>query len=488
MIKHSITLILTFCLLTALTGQSTAETHNSPPPATTLISPHSIITTNYPTFIWQSVPEADWYYLWLRDSEANVTKHWYQSSAICESAACSVTLDLPLEAGKWWVRTWNQQGSGPWSIPLTFSSEGSLPNTATLLSPHGDNVGTNPKYIWNAVSNASWYYHWVNDSSGNPIRSWHRASDLGCGSGIDTCEITPAVDLAVGDAKWWIRTWNQFGIGAWSNAMAFSVKDSPDSSPTLLFSSGFEEGVYLDSTIDPLAEDYQFIRGTDENTGFSWPIDILGSSGSGLHYIDDDNKQAIFSEIQTVTGHNNTPTKALYSVQNYMHGDATQCPYEILDITEGTKDLYIKYWIKLDGSSLEQADKWRTFFEWKTEDYGSGDGFRLITFIYTDEQGDPYWHFQGDADPQHPVWEIDNKTIPVPKDEWFLTEFYWHWSEGEDGRALWKINGEVVGDHYGPTTRHSKPIDFIMLTQIYGNANPKHQWIDDLEIWDGIPR
>jgi hypothetical protein len=26
-----------------------------------------------------------------------------------------------------------------------------------------------------------------------------------------------------------------------------------------------------------------------------------------------------------------------------------------------------------------------------------------------------------------------------------------------------------------------------MITQIYGNANPKYQWIDDIEIWDGIP-
>ncbi len=75
----------------------------------------------------------------------------------------------------------------------------------------------------------------------------------------------------------------------------------------------------------------------------------------------------------------------------------------------------------------------------------------------------------------------------MPLDEWFLTEFYWHWSEGDDGRALWRINGEVVGDHFGPTTRNHQPIDFIMLTQIYGNANPKYQWIDDIEIWDTLP-
>jgi hypothetical protein len=93
-------------------------------------------------------------------------------------------------------------------------------------------------------------------------------------------------------------------------------------------------------------------------------------------------------------------------------------------------------------------DMWRIFFEWKTVDYAPGDGFRLISFIYCDQTGAPYWY----------------------------------WSEGGDGRALWKVNGQVIGNHCGPTARNSKPIDFIVLTQVYGNSNPRYQWIDDLEI------
>jgi len=212
----------------------------------------------------------------------------------------------------------------------------------------------------------------------------------------------------------------------------------------------------------------------------------LGASKSALHLIEDENGQALTNRIETVIGHNGNKTRALYSQENYTLG-ATQSPYEILNIKEGKKDLYIRYWIKLDRESLSQIDKWRTFFEWKSKDYAKGEGFRLISYIYTDKEGNPYWHWQGDASPTNPIWEIDNKKVKVPIDEWFLTEFYWHWSEGEDGRALWKINGEVIGDHYGATTRNSKPIDFIMLTQIYGDANPKHQWVDDIEIWDGLP-
>ncbi len=254
----------------------------------------------------------------------------------------------------------------------------------------------------------------------------------------------------------------------------------------LLFSSGFEQGVFIDQTIITNSEDYRFIRGEDKESGFSWPIDILGASDSSLHYVDSDNFKAVKSDIQTVIGHDGKPTKALFSIQNY-NTSYTQNPYEILNIKDGKSDLYIRYWIKLDSQSLQKPDMWRTFFEYKTKDYANGDGFRLISFIYTDADGIPYWHWQGDATPQNPIWEIDNKKVAVPMDKWFLTEFYWHWSDGDNGRALWQINGKVVGDHRGATTRNAKPIDFIMLTQIYGNANPKYQWVDDIEIWDGLP-
>ena len=258
--------------------------------------------------------------------------------------------------------------------------------------------------------------------------------------------------------------------------------------PELLFKSGFEQGVYIDTVAYSDNEDYRFIRGTDRETGFSWPISILGAEGSALHYIEDDNHRAVSCEIQTVIGHNGDSTRALFCIENYDLG-ITQCPYEILNIKDGTADLYVKFWIKLDSASLFKPNMWRAIFEYKTKGYREhfSSGFRLIAFIYTDEDGIPYWHWQGDKNPEHPIWEVDNRDIPVPINQWFMTEFYWHWSNGDDGRALWRVNGQVIADHYGPTTRNSKPVDFIMLTQIYGDANPKYQWIDDIEIWSGLP-
>lgn len=269
------------------------------------------------------------------------------------------------------------------------------------------------------------------------------------------------------------------------------LSDSPnipiENQAELLFSSGFENNVYIDLTAYPNYEDYRYIRGTDLETGFDWPIAIYGASKSALHFIADDNQQAVNASIQNITDRNGLQTKALFQQQNYAFSGVTQAPYEILNITEGTRDLYVKYWMKLDANSLTQANKWRALFEYKTEDYETGDGFRLISFIYTDNQGKPFWHIQGDRNPQNPLWEVSNSSIPVPANEWFLTEYYWKWSEGQDGQVTWKINGETIADHSGPTTRNAKPIEFIILSQIYGDANPKHQWVDDIEIWDGVP-
>jgi len=263
-------------------------------------------------------------------------------------------------------------------------------------------------------------------------------------------------------------------------------KNSTSEEPILLFKSGFEGDVYLDDVAYENSEDYRYIRGEDSETGFSWPIEILGATGSGMHFIEDDNHQAVDCDIRTVIGHDGEPSKVLYMEENY-HTDATQCPYEILNIDDGRKDLYIKYWLKIDEESLGQIDKWRVLFEYKTRGYALGTGFRLIAYIYTDEHGNPYWHFQGDKSSKLPIWEVDNYDLPVVGNEWFKMEFYWKFGNKKNGFAQWKINDEIVAEVHDKTTRNNRPLDVIMLSTVYGNGNPKQQWVDDIEIWEGLP-
>ncbi len=195
------------------------------PGAATLTSPIGNIGTNYtPTFTWDTVYGATWYYLWVNGPSGNVFKFWYTSAlANCSDTTCSVTpAGLLLGAGNytWWIQTWSSAGTGPWSSSMSFTT--SLAGTATLVSPQ-DTLGTNynPTYTWNEVPGATWYYLWVNGPSGNVVKQWYSSAQANCNG--STCSVTPTTTLAGGTHIWWIQTWNSAGTGPWSAGMTFSI-------------------------------------------------------------------------------------------------------------------------------------------------------------------------------------------------------------------------------------------------------------------------
>lgn len=270
--------------------------------------------------------------------------------------------------------------------------------------------------------------------------------------------------------------------------MAACQKDDPleirPSTPQLLFKSGFEEGTF----ISDIQDNYQVIRGTDSETDFTWPIRILGSNFAGIHRIQDDNGPAIDNYLENITGRSGTETTALFQRVNYDIG-VTQTPYQINNLKKNPIELYMSYWMKTDDTSLNGPDKWRALWEFKTKNYNSNssNGFRMISFMATDREGELYWLFQGDKTPTEPIWQVVNKTVPVIRNEWFKVSYYIKWSTTSDGYASMSINDEVIAEHNGPTTSNSDDMDFIILTQVYGNTHPMHQWVDDIEIWDRIP-
>jgi hypothetical protein len=204
---------------------------SGPPGKATLVSPSGNISTTTPTYTWNAVPSATWYYLWVNDSSTNSgkIKTWYTSAEVgCGSGTgtCSVTpsTNLAAGAGQWWIQTWNNAGYGPWSDAMSFTvSVSGPPGRATLVSPSGIISTTTPTYTWNAVASATWYYLWVNDSTSTKMQIWYTAAQAGCGSGTGTCSVTPLVTLASGAAQWWIQTYNSAGYGPWSTGMSFTV-------------------------------------------------------------------------------------------------------------------------------------------------------------------------------------------------------------------------------------------------------------------------
>jgi hypothetical protein len=225
------------------------ENKNSltPPPKAVLISPSGAISLNPPTYKWNAVPNASYYYLWVSDSaDSEKIKIWYKAAeAGCTSGTgtCSATPSTTIAAGTatWWIQTWNQAGYGPWSDGMSFAVGASIPGKATLLSPSGSTQSATPTYTWNAVPSATWYYLWVNDSTTTPgkVKQWYAASEAGCGAGTGNCSVLPSTALAAGAAEWWIQTWNEAGYGPWSDGMRFTVTSAgPPGKATLIAPTG----------------------------------------------------------------------------------------------------------------------------------------------------------------------------------------------------------------------------------------------------------
>src|SRR5437867_225596 len=174
--------------MVVLTLLFSATVATAAPPSATLISPSGSISTSNPAYVWNAVSSSTWYQLWVTDSTANPkVLAWYtaaQAGCASGTGTCSITPATALANGAatWWIQTWNPSGYGPWSDALAFSviSGGGLPGKATLVAPSGT-IGTNlPAYTWSAVSGATYYLLYVNDSAVNgKIQTWYTSTAAG---------------------------------------------------------------------------------------------------------------------------------------------------------------------------------------------------------------------------------------------------------------------------------------------------------------------
>jgi len=307
------------------------------------------------------------------------------------------------------------------------------------------------------------------------------------------------------------------------NSIMAAVTPAPPASPTpvpsvsanLLFSSGFEGTTAL---LPPSGfygtGAWQSIVGIDSITGFAWPPNIWGGgpthsqmivSGTPIDATTLGNYQV--NQIQTVTGHNGTPTQALYSEimqsgctgTNPMGSCVDQDAFMLQPVGE-TSDLYISYWIKYQPDLVQKMNppspNWRVLFEWKTGVNGDDGDYRVSAQLVTWGLGGPLsWHMQGDnvasagSYTQVRYWEQYTTTDAQTLADWMKFEVFWHRSSGADGRVWMAVNGQVILDHLGSNMGvNNAPINRIFMPNLYGStAFPIYQWIDDLQIWDSFP-
>jgi hypothetical protein len=227
-----------------------AEMHYNPywgtwtcgtPSAATLVAPSGTISSMTPTYTWNAVACATWYYLWVNNASGTpVIKKWYTAvQAGCASGigTCSVTPAKTLTTGShtWWIQTWNSYGYGPWSSGRSFTVSTPPPVAAPIL-PFGTIGDPTPSYIWTEVHEATWYYLWVNGPSGNVLKQWYTSAQAKCGGGA--CAVTPATTLANGTYTWWVQTWNSAGYGPWSTGKTFTVSGCKPGATVLISPSG----------------------------------------------------------------------------------------------------------------------------------------------------------------------------------------------------------------------------------------------------------
>ena len=271
----------------------------------------------------------------------------------------------------------------------------------------------------------------------------------------------------------------------------------------LLFQSAFESDVAMLPMTQPLnvTTSFQPIEGSD--LGYDWPMNIRGSTLSYCHHIINaggdpvaDLNDYFDTHIETVTGHDGLPTKALYQSLTQSATEITQSWYRLYYASPSAvsdEDTYVKYWMKFPDDINIGASGWRSVFFWKTE----STDYRVEAYVYrnANNNNEPYFYIQGDkfttiSGDYEQDWEAYSFDIPVPIGEWFKMEFFWHRSTGDDGRIHWAVNDEVVANRYGPNYGdYNRHIEQIALFGIYGwpEAYPAEQWIDDVEVWDAPP-
>ena len=227
----------------------------------------------------------------------------------------------------------------------------------------------------------------------------------------------------------------------------------------LLFSSGFEGSIVLGAPSDLYGTGAsQDIVGTDSTTGSTWPGNIWGG-GIRLQMIVDAPVNATtlgnymvnkLGRSRGVTGTRPGPLERNQAEGGPHHPGcpaACGCPH-LPAREEG--DMYISFWLKLQPDLLEKMtpQNWRMVFAWKT----NGD-YRVKAEIVNWEDGYRGVKPNGQRDnvangglPYQVFWKVENCSHPVPVDEWFKFEIFWHHSHLSEGRVWMAVNGQSVAD------------------------------------------
>jgi hypothetical protein len=337
----------------------------------------------------------------------------------------------------------------------------------------------------------------------------------------------------------------KLGLTSRANKGHFDNFVVTDNRATQLFSASFTGAVIgtrnPDTGQDPHCNNepngnlncYLYVSGQDAS-GYTWPIRIWGANGrfqqitKRADATPATSRQFVDAQIVTLSPSESRTGNSTHALHQILRtpgsgGDFPQIPYMFQPPTGVTQgDLYAKFWMKIRGATSTDntvTSRWRIPFQFKTSsDYRTSLSINTWNYssTYYPSCDSPrvtdnhvHWLLQGESwaavsDPEHPhIWQrcvTDQATTPahrVPINEWFKLEFFFRRSKTGPGHIWVDVNGNNIFNYraddglYGADPA-KQAIDRLMLPQLYlgdgaALSYPQEQWIDDLEIWDGVP-
>ena len=194
-----------------------------------LNSPTGTIDQAIPEFCWETLADADYYYLIIQNQfQKTIFNTKYPAATVDNGdGTCVINPGRVLEPGEyyWFVRGENAYGIGADSEKMAFNVDTLQvkPSAPVLISPSGTIDQAIPEFCWETLADADYYYLIIQNQFQKTIfNKKYPAATVDNGDG--TCAINPGKALAPGEYYWLARAENVYGLGPSSEKKQFIVE------------------------------------------------------------------------------------------------------------------------------------------------------------------------------------------------------------------------------------------------------------------------
>jgi ELWxxDGT repeat protein len=172
-------------------------------------------STSRPTIVWQDVPGAVEYDVWIDNTTPGQTSTVIHHDVTGKSWQSAT--DLPLGQYRAWVRGLDASGlAAAWSAVIYFN----VATPPTMTAPLSSTFFARPQFTWTSVPSATKYDIYVRNMNTETV-AYNVQS-------INATNWTPPADLPAGNYRWQVRAASDHYRSLWSNLMDFTVGGRPE--------------------------------------------------------------------------------------------------------------------------------------------------------------------------------------------------------------------------------------------------------------------